>query len=406
MMRFYQIKVDDEILPINTDKHYNLKSVLSSSERLNLCKEKLEDIFKNEEKHKLWEKCDPFKKEKKIIKMITNEDHITNAWLKIYEIVDFFKLIPETSDEYWHFDNAAFPGAFILAVRNYVYTKTKLKNFNWTASSLVTKYDVNKKGVTIDPLVDSYELYKHNKANWLMNDEFNGDVCKPENQEYIKNRLGGKIDLYTSDLGFSVDGRFENQERDHFVPNVGQILFGLNCLKDGGSFVTKQFTLHETVTISVIYAVSCMFDEFYICKPYTSRAANSEIYLVGKGFSTKKFKTYNSYYEGMLSYLSNSVNSNGDISGSGMSDVIHVDSQNNRPFKYVPLFDAKYYKSNYITNIVKIVKELDDSQITAIEEHLKLIGEGKFSKNTKPVLDWYMKYRPMPVFKEEKLTSI
>ena len=48
--------------------------------------------------------------------------------------------------------------------------------------------------------------------------------------------------------------------------------------------MTKQYMTFEMTTISIMYSLSQMFDEFYLCKPYTSREANSETFLVGKGF--------------------------------------------------------------------------------------------------------------------------
>jgi hypothetical protein len=55
-------------------------------------------------------------------------------------------------------------------------------------------------------------------------------------------------------------------------------------LKIGGSFIAKQYTFFETFTWNLIIIYAQMFDEFYICKPLTSRPYNGEIYLVGKGF--------------------------------------------------------------------------------------------------------------------------
>lgn len=387
-MQYYQIKVDKDVLPINKNKTYNFKTMLDLKTKLNVTKDKLEDIFKNQNKLRLWQQCDPFKKEKSIIKTIANEDYVTNAWIKIYEIVQFFNLIPDTiTSDYCHFDNAAFPGAFILAVRNYIYTKTKCEQYNWIGSSLI----VAKKDV--DPLEDKYELYKRYKKNWLMNDQFNGDVTLVENQDYIKNRLGNQVDLYTSDLGFSVDNDFGNQESIHFLPNVGQILFGLNCLKKGGCFVTKQFTIMETNTVSVIYAIANMFDEFYICKPFSSRAGNSELYLVGKGF--KGIGEYQSYIDRMYEILS-------DAKLEILSDA-KPEANSDEAKTNLPLFDARLYKSNYIKTIVSIAEQITNHQIKTIESNLESIRLGRYDYDAKAVTNWYLKYQPKPMFDEDKL---
>ena len=47
--------------------------------------------------------------------------------------------------------------------------------------------------------------------------------------------------------------------------------------------VLKMFTLCERSTAALVYLVGCHFEETFVCKPATSKAANSETYLVAKG---------------------------------------------------------------------------------------------------------------------------
>ena len=65
----------------------------------------------------------------------------------------------------------------------------------------------------------------------------------------------------------------------HFCEAVS----ALGCLSQGGSAVLKLFTLFERQTAALIYLVGAHFDETWISKPATSKAANSETYLVAKG---------------------------------------------------------------------------------------------------------------------------
>ena len=48
--------------------------------------------------------------------------------------------------------------------------------------------------------------------------------------------------------------------------------------------VIKVYDIFHKVTIDIIYILSFYFDKCYITKPYTSRTANSEKYLVCKNF--------------------------------------------------------------------------------------------------------------------------
>lgn len=247
--------------------------------KLNQTKNKLDDKFDNPKFKFMWSQMDPFKNEKPILSKIVNYE-VSNAWIKCYELIRRFELIDKElkSNQLFHFDNAAFPGAFILATKQYIQDYHSDIKYNWVASSLVEKNQQN-----LNPLKDIYHLYRDNPDKWLMTPTNNGDVLLEANQRDFYNRLNGTIDLYTSDLGFHVSD-YNNEESIHLPANIGQILSGLLTLKPGGHFITKQFTFFEPTTISVIYALTFFFKELYIVKPYSSRAANSEVYLLGKGF--------------------------------------------------------------------------------------------------------------------------
>lgn len=46
--------------------------------------------------------------------------------------------------------------------------------------------------------------------------------------------------------------------------------------------VVKMFTFCERATAALLYLIGCFFEELYVCKPGTSKAANSETYVVSK----------------------------------------------------------------------------------------------------------------------------
>lgn len=230
-----------------------------------------------------WREFDPFRAERDIVVKLSNDYNISNAWLKCYELICYFNLVPK-SGQFYHFDNAAFPGSFIISSYHYIKTNTNIQDYKWYASSLAEK---NIQDAA--PLEDKYKLFANYRANWLMSASNNGDVLIEANQEDFVHKIGNQIDLYTSDLGFDVSSDYNNQELLQARANIGQILSGLLTLKQGGCLVTKQYTFFEPISLSVIYATSSFFEQFYIVKPYTSREANSEIYLVGKGFKADLF---------------------------------------------------------------------------------------------------------------------
>lgn len=269
-------------------KPYHITQLQKIKESLNKTKKLLDDKVSNNTFMKYWKECDVFRNERKIIKKLINYSYdITKAWMKCYEIISELNLIQST-DSFIHFDNAAFPGSFILATEHYIKTKTNIKNHSWFASSLLedvkeskkTKYTLSSEHA----LQDTYGLYKNYPDRWLMSNEFNGDVLKKANQLHICHMIGAKVDLYTSDLGFNIGDEYEAQEEKHTIYNAGQILSGLLTLKRGGHLVIKQYTFFETLTLNVLYILSTFFKQMYICKPQTSRDINSEVYIVGKSF--------------------------------------------------------------------------------------------------------------------------
>jgi len=220
-------------------------------------------------------KADGFMSYKHELSKTFNAQNVSNAWLKAYETINTMKMIPDDQIVYL-FDNASYPGAFVLAINHFVKTMTEKKDFLWVASSL----SASEKGI----LDDDYKLYDNYQDRWLMDQDNNGDVTIPENIEDFYYRLGDEsINLYTSDLGFHTDD-YDNQERVHLLAQFGQDVSGLRILKKGGNFMTKRFTFFQPFTISWLRVISSFFDEFGIFKPISSRKTNSECYFIGKGY--------------------------------------------------------------------------------------------------------------------------
>ena len=338
-MRKYRLVADDKKqLPI-FNKKYKIKKLEEIKQRVSQTKSKLDADFTKHVFGKYWKEFDPFKNEKIIVAKLGNTCNVSNAWIKCYEIINHFGLIPQNidSDTFLHFDNAAFPGSFVLSAHHYINTNFDWKHkYRWVASSLLDRNDENRA-----PLEDKYKLYENYQSNWLMTNKNNGDVLVENNQKDFNKRIGGKVDLYTSDLGFDVSSDYNNQELIQAPANIGQILSGLLTLKKGGCFITKQYSTFEPITVSIMYAAASFFDEFYICKPYSSREANSETYLVGKGFKDSVTIDH-PYIRAMFDRTSKKI----DIS--------------------VPLFDAKDYLKSYLPSVIKMSEEIFNAQINKI----------------------------------------
>lgn len=88
----------------------------------------------------------------------------------------------------------------------------------------------------------------------------------------------------TGDGGFDFTTCFDDQETKTLPLIFAQACFAIAMQREGGNFVLKIFDVFTQATIDVLYLLSCAYSETYICKPQTSRTANSERYVVCKGF--------------------------------------------------------------------------------------------------------------------------
>jgi len=236
--------------------------------------------------------------------------HATNATLKMYEMIVQMRLfvcedgpLPKVRV----FGNAELPGAFIIADNHYIQTMCPRTDFDWLASSYLPEAAMAAGDDTI--LDDAYGIRARHRKHWLMGPAPNarrpdslpitGDVTDPDVLAVLAESVHGWFSaaaatdgtapktLYTSDAGIDITataGGFAEQEEETSAINYGQVVAGLLTLLPGGHFITKQYTFFTMFSRSLIALIASFFDETFIVKPLTSRPANSEVYIVGKGF--------------------------------------------------------------------------------------------------------------------------
>jgi len=262
---------------------FDVKDMDTLKDRVSVVKNKYDAVNNNRQFIQIARQFDYSRIFKHQVHKKYNAPNVSNAWLKAYELVSYYKVIPTKADNFVYFDNAAFPGSFILAINHYVKTMCDIKHFKWYGSSMISTELINNGS---SPLGDSYRLYVNYKDHWLMDKKNNGDVTVTQNQREFARVLGGKVDLYTSDLGFDVSLDYNRQEETHAHANLGQIITALLTLKEGGTMMTKQYSYFEAFTISLMGVLTHVFDKIEICKPMFSKAGNSETYLIGIGYKS------------------------------------------------------------------------------------------------------------------------
>lgn len=111
-----------------------------------------------------------------------------------------------------------------------------------------------------------------------------GNILSIENLKYCKEKYGSSMNFITADGGFDFSTDFNNQEQNMGKLLFAQICFALCMQSFDGSFILKIFDCFTEASLDMLAILSSFYKKVYITKPHTSRAANSEKYVVCKGF--------------------------------------------------------------------------------------------------------------------------
>lgn len=111
-----------------------------------------------------------------------------------------------------------------------------------------------------------------------------GNIMNRENLKYCYEKYKGKMDLITADGGFDFSVDFNKQETMSFKLIYSEFCFAIAMQKKDGCFILKMFDIFTKPSIELLFLLSFFYKKVYICKPHTSRCANSEKYIICKNF--------------------------------------------------------------------------------------------------------------------------
>jgi 23S rRNA U2552 (ribose-2'-O)-methylase RlmE/FtsJ len=169
------------------------------------------------------------------------------------------------------------PGGFIEAI-------TKLRHCKHDIYTGMTIIDTDN-----DPNIPSWKktdnFLKQNPNVCIETGADNtGNILSLQNFEYCKTKYASSMELITADGGFDFSIDFNKQEIHIANLLFAQMCFALVMQRNGGTFILKIFDCFMPHTIDILYILSSFYENVYIVKPHTSRYANSEKYVVCKGF--------------------------------------------------------------------------------------------------------------------------
>ena len=194
------------------------------------------------------------------MEMVGKSCYLNRSAVKLSEINSVYKIIPSIPS-FKFLDLCGGPGGFV----DYILQSSKAsKGF----------------GITLKGVQD-YQI--KNDRFTIVDGDGSGNIYSLTNITNLCEIVQG-VDLCVADGGFNVEGDEAFQEEHSTQLIICQTLAALKSLKKGASFVIKIFEFNTPIMTELIYILYLHFDKISIFKGGASRPANSEKYLVCKGF--------------------------------------------------------------------------------------------------------------------------
>lgn len=261
-------------------------------------------------------------------KCISKYRPISRSYFKMIEICNFFDIHLQFNFPINTFHLAEGPGGFIEAFVN-------LRNNPYDTYTGMTLIDNNNRNVPSWKKGEFF-LKKHKNVNIESGSDLTGNILSIENFDNIISKYGEKMDIITADGGFDFSVDFNNQEINMVSLLFAQISYGLCIQKKNGTFIIKIFDAFFMNTINIIALLSSFYNTVYITKPCTSRYANSEKYIVCKGFL---HSSNSEFYPFFRTALNKMININNELNNTNTNTNINIYINNiltvNIPFLFL-----------------------------------------------------------------------
>lgn len=212
---------------------------------------------------------------------IAHIDPLSRSYFKMWEMLFHHSFISKDNKNACILNIAEGPGGFIEALVNY---RKKYHNAVDTINAITLK-STNKE---IPGWDKAYQfLMKNRNVKIHYGADNTGNIYNVENikhlREYIT-RNNQQAILITADGGFDYSKNFNKQEMSSYKIIFCEIVTAIANQAEGGSFICKLFDTYSKVSKFFIYLLCSLYKTVLVHKPVTSRPANSEKYIVCKGF--------------------------------------------------------------------------------------------------------------------------
>ena len=203
---------------------------------------------------------------------------ISRSYFKLLEIITDFNIIDNNNHSLTYVAMAEGPGGFVECFIRY--RKQHFLGRNDKIFCMTLKSESSD----IPNWTKAGNLFKNNNVKICYGQDGTGNLYNPENIKNFSNNIKTKADIVTADGGFDYSIDFNKQEQLSSKLIFSEIICALAINKIGGHFIIKIFDIYTIITIKLLYLLNIYYDSIIITKPFTSRPANSEKYIVCKGF--------------------------------------------------------------------------------------------------------------------------
>lgn len=220
---------------------------------------------------------------------------LSRSFFKLWEMLHDLSLLKEHINPIVTAHIAEGPGGFIEAVLlyrdKYYYSNCRHSNKNLDKIFGITLKSTKKEIPGWRKF--GYFLKQYPNVKICYGSDGTGDIYKVHNVvDFIKTVGTGTCQFVTADGGFDYSIDFDHQEQLSYRIILTEIVIALSIQKLSGSFVCKFFDTYTLFSIKLLWLLNCSYEEVIIIKPYTSRPANSERYVIAKNY----LKNIPSYY--------------------------------------------------------------------------------------------------------------
>ncbi|XP_070255168.1 cap-specific mRNA (nucleoside-2'-O-)-methyltransferase 2 [Myotis yumanensis] len=215
------------------------------------------------------------------VRKSVNAELCTQAWCKFHEILCSFPVIPQEAFQNGKLNSLHLceaPGAFIASLNHYLKSHRFPCEWSWVANTLNPYHEAND---NLTMIMDD-RLIANTSRWWYFGPDNTGDIMTLKYLTGLQNFISNMapVHLITADGSFDCQGNPGEQEALVSSLQYCEAVTALTTLGNGGSFVLKMFTLFEHCSINLMYLLNCSFEQVHVFKPATSKAGNSEVYVV------------------------------------------------------------------------------------------------------------------------------